>query len=222
MSPRIRAAHRTDRRGEERRNALLEAATHVFLTHGFEKATLGEVIARSGGSRATLYARFGSKEGLFAAIIEAKCRQIVVALEDGRIDGGLEEVLREFATVYMGELMSVESLALYRLVIGESERFPKLGAAVFQAGPNAAAERLIAYLRSNVNASILELSDSDIDIAARQFLEMVKGDLHMRALMRTKKRPTKKEVERCIDLAVKVFLHGAVVRRGGSQEGSGG
>jgi AcrR family transcriptional regulator len=214
MVSRTRTAHRVDPRGDERHNAFLEAATHVFLSRGFEKATLAEVIARSGGSRATLYARFGSKEGLFAAIIEAKCGQIVAALESGRMDGGLAEVLREFATAYMRELMSVESLALYRLVIGESGRFPKLGAAVFKAGPNAAAERLAAYLRESAEAGIVEFPDTNIDLAARQFLEMVKGDLHLRALMWTSQTPTRKAVTRCIDLAVSVFLNGILGEQG--------
>lgn len=195
-------------RGEERHRAFLEAASQVFLEQGFAQATLDDVIAQSGGSRATLYGRFGSKEGLFAAIIEAKCQQIVATLEEGRIEGGPREVLRQFATAYMRELMSAQSLALYRLVIGESARFPKLGAAVFAAGPNAAALRLTTYLQTQARAGTLEIRDRDFDIAARQFLEMVKGDLHLRALMCTARKPTKKEVDHCIDLAVKVFLRG--------------
>ena len=202
---------RPDRRSDERYSAFLAAAIGVFLERGFEKATLDEVIRRSGGSRATLYAQFGSKEGLFAAIIEEKCRQIVGALEAAPVDGGLEEGLKGFAAAYMRELMTTESLALYRLVIGESSRFPELGAAVFQAGPTAAADRLAAYLRVHVEAGALTLPD--VDLAARQFMEMIKGDLHSRALMRTSDIPSRKEVASCIDHATAIFLNGARSRR---------
>ena len=203
-----RPARRADPRTEERHQAFLEAATEIFLAHGFENATLGDVITRSGGSRATLYGRFGSKEGLFAAIIESKCAQIVAALDRGQMEGGLDDVLKAFGTLYMRELMSAESLALFRLVIGESGRFPELGAAVFRAGPNAAAQRLASYLRAHARAGGLKIEDSDVDVTARQFLEMVKGDLHVRALMRTSPTPTKKEVAHCIETAVRVFLRG--------------
>jgi AcrR family transcriptional regulator len=203
--------HRPDRRSDERYSAFLAAAIEVFLERGFEKATLDEVIRRSGGSRATLYTQFGSKEGLFAAIIEEKCRQIVAALEAAPVEGGVEEVLKGFATAYMKELMTAESLSLYRLVIGESSRFPELGAAVFQAGPTAAADRLAAYLRAQVEAGALSLPD--VDLAARQFIEMVKGDLHIRALMRTSDMPSRKEVATCIEYAAAIFLNGARSRR---------
>jgi len=56
-------------RGAARRQAMLDAACEVFLEHGFEGASVADVVRRSGGSLATLYASFGSKEGLFEAIV---------------------------------------------------------------------------------------------------------------------------------------------------------
>jgi TetR/AcrR family transcriptional regulator, mexJK operon transcriptional repressor len=191
-----------------RHDAFITAATEVFLERGFANATLDEVIRRSGGSRATLYTRFGSKEGLFAAIIDAKRGQILAALETMSVSGSVEAVLKSFATVYMRELMAPESLALYRVVIAESGRFPELGTSVFHAGPEAAARQVAAYLQSQVEAGRLRLVDTDG--AARQFLQIVKGDLHERALMQAGAVATKKEIDRCIDSAIALFLKGAI------------
>src|SRR5690606_7608766 len=68
-------------RGESRRAAILAAAAEIFLRDGFGGATLDEVVRRAGGSRATLYQQFGSKEGLFAAIIAQQCELVIEPLQ---------------------------------------------------------------------------------------------------------------------------------------------
>src|SRR3954470_861483 len=133
-------------RGERRRAAILAAAGAIFLDRGFERATLGAIIARSGGSRATIYAEFGGKEGLFAAIIDELCGNLVGRLAETEVaDAPLEETLRAFGRAFMEVLMSPVGLALYRTVIAESVRFPRLGEAVYRAGPLAGSARLAAY-----------------------------------------------------------------------------
>ena len=52
-------------RGASRRRAILDAAAALFLERGFADTSVGDVVKRSGGSLATLYSLFGSKEGLF-------------------------------------------------------------------------------------------------------------------------------------------------------------
>ena len=55
-------------RGVARKQAFLQAAREVFLEHGYEAASVNEVVRRAGGSLATLYSQYGSKEGLFLAV----------------------------------------------------------------------------------------------------------------------------------------------------------
>lgn len=200
-------------RGRARDAAILEAARAVFLEHGFEAATLDLVIGRSGGSRATLYQRFGGKAGLFAAIIRDLRDKIVAPLgtaADGERSNPAE-VLVGFGRRFMSILMTDESLALYRLVIGETRHFPELGQLVFEAGPAAAAERLSDYLRRATQQGRLAVADPDL--AARQFLEMVKGDLHTRTLFGAGRRPSSREIDDCVRGAVATFLYGAATRR---------
>ncbi len=52
----------------------------VFDEKGYAEATLDDVIGRSGGSRQTLYALFGGKQGLFEAIISENCETIFQGL----------------------------------------------------------------------------------------------------------------------------------------------
>ena len=206
-------ARHTSKRGARRRAAILSAATGLFLEQGYEGARLEEVVRRSGGSLATVYGQFGSKEGLFAAIISEVCDGIVASLPplDQAPSGTPEDVLFAFGGTYLNLLLTPASLALYRVVLSESRRFPELGRAVFEAGPARAAERLASYLSGEAARGVLVVPDASL--AARQFLEMVKADLHFRALLGSEPAPSRPEIEACVRAAVRIFLRGVASER---------
>lgn len=60
---------------EARREAILSAARAVFEEVGFEQATMSEITARVGGSKATLYRYFDSKETLFLELVHRSARE---------------------------------------------------------------------------------------------------------------------------------------------------
>lgn len=194
-------------RGHARRKAIMAAAAEVFLEQGFGAATLDEVVRRAGGSRATLYEHFGGKEGLFAAIITEECAAMVAPLEPIAADGAPADVLYAVGRRFLDILTSARGLGLYRLVSAESVRFPALGAQVFAAGPKTAAEHLASYLRRQIDIGVLALPDADL--GARHFLEMIKGDLHTRALFNVAPPPSADEIDSCVRGAVATFLTGA-------------
>jgi AcrR family transcriptional regulator len=199
-------------RGERRRAAIMKAATEVFLEHGYRSARLEEVIRRSGGSLATIYALFGSKQGLFAAIIADICEEIVASLPNIDEPGSEppHQTLLAFASTYLGLLLEPQSLALYRVAVSEGVRSPELAQAVFAAGPSKAAERLARYLCWQTANGTLVCSNPAL--AARQFLEMVKGDLHFRALLGAGSAPTVEEINACAGAATRTFLNGISCR----------
>jgi AcrR family transcriptional regulator len=185
---------------------MLEAARAVFVERGYANATLDEVIERAGGSRATLYEQFGDKEGLFAAIVAQICAEITAPLANPPRDQEPEVLLLAFGRAFMRRLMEPSGLALYRVVIGEGERFPELAEAVYRSGPSVAAERLATHLR-RWNAE-KRTRVSNPEMAARQFLEMIKGDLHFRALLRLDP-PSQAQIDSCVRSAVRLFLAGS-------------
>src|SRR5690348_14786308 len=58
---------------EVRGQAIINAATEVFLERGYAEASVDAIVERAGGSKATVYAMFGNKEGLFEAAITQGC-----------------------------------------------------------------------------------------------------------------------------------------------------
>lgn len=53
--------------------ALLEAATELFWTHGYDGTSVEEVSAATGVGNGSIYAAYGSKRGLFLALFERYC-----------------------------------------------------------------------------------------------------------------------------------------------------
>ena len=52
-----------------KRRQIIEGARQVFLTQGFDAASMGEIARQAGVSKGTLYVYFTSKEELFGAIV---------------------------------------------------------------------------------------------------------------------------------------------------------
>lgn len=53
---------------------ILQAAEEVFSQHGYEKATLDEIIALADVGKGTVYKYFGNKEHLFYKLVADKMR----------------------------------------------------------------------------------------------------------------------------------------------------
>ena len=49
---------------------MLWTAKDVFLTTGFERATMDAIASRAGTTKRTLYAHFAGKEALFLAVVD--------------------------------------------------------------------------------------------------------------------------------------------------------
>jgi AcrR family transcriptional regulator len=108
-------------RTEARRNAIVEAATELFKEMGYERASMNELAKRFGGSKATLYGYFPSKEELFVAVVEAVAtghlleatQELAADAADGQ--PALEARLKRFGERMLKVLTHDESaLAVYR------------------------------------------------------------------------------------------------------------
>jgi|FLYL01.1.fsa_nt_gi AcrR family transcriptional regulator len=58
------------RKREETRKKLLDAGLAVFARHGYERATVDEIVREAGFSKGAFYVHFESKEDLFWAMLE--------------------------------------------------------------------------------------------------------------------------------------------------------
>src|ERR1700691_6653615 len=56
-----------------KRRQIVEGARAVFLTQGFDAASMSDIARAAGVSKGTLYVYFANKEELFQAIVEQEC-----------------------------------------------------------------------------------------------------------------------------------------------------
>src|SRR3954454_14328053 len=72
-----RANIRPDEAGRDR---ILEAGRTVFGEHGFDATSIAEIGERADIAKSVLYHHFGSKAGLYEAILEADGRELIAAV----------------------------------------------------------------------------------------------------------------------------------------------
>jgi AcrR family transcriptional regulator len=70
--------------GASRRREILDAAKRLFLTEGFERATIRKIAASVGVSSAALYLYFPDKDAILRAIAESTFETLLARLEDSQ------------------------------------------------------------------------------------------------------------------------------------------
>lgn len=68
-----------ERRRQQTRNVLIEAATEVFARRGFDGASLEEIAETAGFTRGAIYKNFDGKEDLFFAVTDLLNEQVIEA-----------------------------------------------------------------------------------------------------------------------------------------------
>lgn len=191
----------------KKHRAILEAATGAFLEAGYGAATMDDIAARARVSKQTIYHHFGSKEALFAAIVEARCEGFLAPIVQGAQESGdLADTLRSLGRDFLERVLSPSSLALHRLLVAESPRFPELGRLSYESGPDRLVSGLAGLLRAQGERNNLSIPDPDL--AAEQFLGTLLGFLQLRAILIEGDVPDSARIERYVDYAVSVFLNG--------------
>jgi AcrR family transcriptional regulator len=128
---------------------------------------------RAGVSKRTFYARFNDKPAVFEAvlhrIVESLRPPSNVPLVEGK---DIAAILRRLASIILDAAIAPQAIALHRLIVGESARFPKVAAAVNR---NAASEEGAAFiaelLKREIQAGRIKLDDPHF--AAQHFLQLV-------------------------------------------------
>ena len=130
-----------------RRKAFVDAAREAFFTNGYAGTTMSSIASKVGGSKTTLWSYFPSKEDLFEAVVDDIVEQYGDALAvDLPLDEPVPEVLRRFGNLLMTKLTATPILSLFRLVVGEAERFPHLAKTFYDRGPRRGKARAAVWV----------------------------------------------------------------------------
>ena len=188
-----------------KRRQIIEGARAIFLSQGFDAASMNDIARAGGVSKGTLYVYFKHKEQLFEAIVEQECEtQAEGIFELDGDDHDVEAVLTRLGFAYIRFLCRPEKASAIRIVIAIAERMPDLGRKFYERGPGKGIAKLAAYIKAQVEAGVLVVEDCEV--AAAQLLEAYQAMLFKSMVFNFVREPSEQQIARVIPTAVRVFL----------------
>jgi len=188
--------------------AIVDAARTLFLARGFGGVTMDDIAALAVVSKQTVYSQFGDKERLFTHVItadiaaaEARTHDAVEALaasDDLAVD------LTRFARQHVADVMQPHLVRMRRVLIAEAERFPELARTWYATGPEQAHATLASVVERLAARGLLRVADPLL--AAQHFNWLVLSIPLTKVMFVPDATPSKRELRRYADEAVRVFL----------------
>jgi AcrR family transcriptional regulator len=192
-------------KSDSKRQAILDSAYRLFRAQGFDGTSMADISTEVGGSKATLYSHFPSKEELFVECMMA-------ALEDYMSDtlkhldasrGDPQEALRDFGASVLTFICSAEQVGVRRLMIAEAAR----------SGTGKLFFDKISALRSQVSSFLAAcmasgmLRRDDPDLAADHLGALLEAEILEPLLLRVREAaPDERETALAARRAVAAFL----------------
>src|ERR1700730_1111406 len=193
---------------------IVRLAAPLFLKKGYDNVSIDEIIGVVGGSKATIYAWFGGKEGLFEAVIRRECQDVVLAIHTDAA-GTLEERLTEIGRSFLAMVLSPPILEFHRLMVSIGRKFPAIGRLFYQTGTHSAYNIVAAWMAKQQKDG--RIMDEDPYHLAVLFLDMLIGEHQLSWLTSMPRAARRDRIDETVRIAVKVFLRGCAPQAGSQQ-----
>lgn len=193
------------------RERILDAGLRTFAEKGFTGATTKEISMKAGVNEVTLFRHFGSKEALFASVIQERSPLAEIR---GKVsvdtDAPVDELLESSARTVLAILKA--NRHLFMMILGDAWRVPKMRSAISEFGVEKGVEFVTELMATLIAAG--KIREMDPRVAARSLIGMIQSYYITRYLL-AGEEPERKEEERMIAGFVGIFLDG--VRREGAK-----
>ncbi|MCH2076378.1 MAG: TetR/AcrR family transcriptional regulator [Rhodobacteraceae bacterium] len=186
-------------------NQVVEGATEIFMTEGYERASVDEIARRAGVSKATLYSYFPDKRLLFVEVMKRECEGRAKAAEAFIDKAAPPDIVLPVAGRIMVDIFLSEfGQQTYRMSIGESGKFRELGQRFFDAGPGLIERELVPYFEEAEERGELKIEDKIL--AAHQFAELCKSHIFPLTMLQIRDEIPAEERDYVVTEAVKMFM----------------
>lgn len=153
---------------------ILEVAETLFVQVGYQATSIDTIARAAGISKKTIYGKFGSKSGLFVAIVQRVTARLVgpgLPLED---DLPLFEGLVLRAEMILRATHDPGAINLNILTFREGRLFPELSRSIAAASDDAYRRPVEAYLACCARRGLI--MEADYAFVAQSFLVMLTFD----------------------------------------------
>jgi AcrR family transcriptional regulator len=104
--------------GKERRQQLLDVGRHLFADRGLDGTSIEEIAASAGVSKPVVYGHFGSKEGLYAVVVDREMERFLT-MANRLLQG--EDTREKFEAAAIGLLRYIdENTDGFRILVRDS------------------------------------------------------------------------------------------------------
>jgi AcrR family transcriptional regulator len=195
------------RSDEETRAVVFDAARHEFAASGFAGSNMECVARRAGISTKTLYRLIPNKAALFEAMITDRQDRFVSAVRLRPCGGGdIEPALREAVLVCAELVLNPDVIAMQRMVLAESDRFPELARTFYTKAMRRTVTTLAKWLAAEKERGLIAVEDAEL--AAGMLLGMVAFEPQRAVMFGQQPLPKRQELEHRAQLCVALFLDG--------------
>lgn len=189
---------------EEKRQAIVDAAFEVFSEAGFEQTSMSEIAARVGGSKATLYGYFESKEEMFFEVMnECAAHEIKEAFALLKTSVPIREALTSFGKHYLIAILKPQLLAIRRLAIHEGGR-SHVGALFYERGPKIGWQMVASFLQQSYEAG--GLRKCNVTVATDHLRALFEAELAELCLLGVPADTSARNITQVVNRAVDVFM----------------
>ncbi|MBK1889161.1 TetR/AcrR family transcriptional regulator [Undibacterium sp. 14-3-2] len=188
---------------EAKRQAILSVAAQAFQELGFERTSMSEICARLGGSKATLYNYFASKEELFFEIMyksaETKRQAMFDAFDQTNTD--ITDALRYFGEHLLSFLYSPEIMAQRHMAITAPGQLGKL---LYERGILSSQSIITNFLQDAMTQG--KLRQGNAAVATLQLHGLLEAELINPFLFKLLEHVSEAEIKAITARAIDVFM----------------
>lgn len=191
-------------RTEEKRSEIVRLAAELFEKHGYDRCSMAALCERVGGSKATLYGYFPSKEDLLKAVL-----QFEVACESDRVidafpsEPTLGASLVKVGTAYLNKRLSPLPVANIRMIATQPAG-SRLGKEFYETILRPHWEKLATKFEALMDKG--ELRRADPWMVLMHWKGLCDWDLFERRILGAIDGPDPEEIERVVTAAADAFL----------------
>ncbi|WP_298428398.1 TetR/AcrR family transcriptional regulator [Rhodoblastus sp.] len=186
---------------------IVDAAGDEFRANGYAGASMCAVAQRAGVSTKTLYRLAPGKSELFRSIVDKRIGEFMVEIDEKALESqGLEAALESLLFAIGRLTLDPKTIALFRLVISESERFPEIGRTFYEAAIRLVNERLERWLAAQRRKGLIDIDDPHLGaefLRGAMILDPQRG-----VMLGQLAPPTEAEIAARAKACAKLFLRG--------------
>jgi AcrR family transcriptional regulator len=192
---------------EETRQLVIEAARQEFLANGYAGTSMVGVAQRAGVSTKTMYRLIPTKADLFCSVVSDRISRFMLDIDAAALDTlPVEDALERLLVAYGTLTLNGETIAIYRLVLGESDRFPEISATFYEVAIRRTREAMTRWLKRLCDRGLIALEDASA--ATGMLRGMMIMEPQRAAMLGERAAPDAAEIASRAKICARLFLDG--------------